>query len=298
MTVKLQGYLKRIQNVYSRLTIHDALLNQEGLVNDVVIVNGDLVCRFGKHEWAAENLRQEYNCLAVARRHVEIPLPVWTWHDDDFISYRLLGGIPLQRYHIMQAGTASRQALAEQLGSFLWQLHTIPIHDLEAQGIEPSVTNRSRTHWRQMYAEVQQELFPLLMNSARQWVHQHFTPLVDDPAFLEGPQTLMHGDLSTYHLLYNPDEKRLTGVIDFGTAGLGDPACDLAGIIEEYGESFLRDLESYYPQIGALIERARFWAGTLELQWLLGGLRNPDDPSWFAVHIGRARDVMPIGSSW
>jgi aminoglycoside 2''-phosphotransferase len=298
MTVKLQGYLKRIQNVYSHLTIHEAVLNQEGLVNDVVIVNGDLVCRFGKHEWAAENLRHEYNCLALARRHVELALPAWTWHDEDFISYELIRGIPLQRYHVMEAGTATRQALAEQLGSFLSQLHTIPIHELEAQGIEPSVTNRSPRQWLRMYAEVQQELFPLLMASARQWVHHHFTPLLDDPAFLEGRQTMMHGDLATYHLLYNPDENRLEGVIDFGTAGLGDPACDLAGIIEEYGESFLCDLDPYYREIGALIERARFWAGNLELEWLLGGLHNPDDPSWFAVHIGRARDVMPIGSGW
>jgi hypothetical protein len=32
-------------------------------------------------------------------------------------------------------------------------------------------------------------------------------------------------------------------------------------------------------------------------QWLLGGLRS-GDASWFAVHIGQARDVMPVGSGW
>jgi hypothetical protein len=45
------------------------------------------------------------------------------------------------------------------------------------------------------------------------------------------------------------------------------------------------------------MECARFWAGTLELQWVLGGIRT-GDLSWFMVHIESARDVMPVGSGW
>ncbi len=89
----------------------------------------------------------------------------------------------------------------------------------------------------------------------------------------------------------------MTGVIDFGTAGLGDPACDVSILINNYGESFVRRVSQHYPAIGSMIERARFWAGTVELQWVLGGIRT-GDLSWFTVHIGHARDVMPIGSGW
>jgi aminoglycoside 2''-phosphotransferase len=108
----------------------------------------------------------------------------------------------------------------------------------------------------------------------------------------------MNGDLGPYHLLYNPQTRRLNGVIDFGTAGLGDPATDFGCLIDQFGETFVRLMAPTYPDMAQHIERARFWAGTLELQWLLGGLRYPDEPDWFMVHIGRARDVLPIGSGW
>lgn len=45
------------------------------------------------------------------------------------------------------------------------------------------------------------------------------------------------------------------------------------------------------------IDRVRFWAGMLELQWLLRGLRDGMQ-DMLVVHIGRKRDVLPIGSGW
>ncbi len=53
----------------------------------------------------------------------------------------------------------------------------------------------------------------------------------------------------------------------------------------------------FSPEIGDVIERIRFWAGSMELQRVLGGIRT-GDLSWFTVHIGCARDVMPAGSGW
>ena len=67
-------------------------------------------------------------------------------------------------------------------------------------------------------------------------------------------------------------------------AGWGDPATDSACLIDVYGETFLRRLATHCPAIEEHIERARFWAGTLELQWFLTGLRSKG-VSWFTVHM-------------
>jgi aminoglycoside 2''-phosphotransferase len=98
-------------------------------------------------------------------------------------------------------------------------------------------------------------------------------------------------------LLCDPTEGALIGVIDFGTAGTGDPAQDFGMLINMYGESLVRRLSLHYKGIPDLVERARFYAGQLELFWMLGGLRS-GNKSWFAVHLGRARDALPIGSGW
>jgi aminoglycoside 2''-phosphotransferase len=126
---------------------------------------------------------------------------------------------------------------------------------------------------------------------------RHFEPVLADEDWLAYPPAFIHGDMSAYHILYDPAARQINAVIDFGVAGVGDPANDIALMINCFGEVFLRRMARYYPEIGSLIERARFMAGVLELEWVLSGLRTKD-LSMFTVHLGRARDMMPLGSGW
>ena len=80
-------------------------------------------------------------------------------------------------------------------------------------------------------------------------------------------------------------------------AGIGDPADDFALIINQYGESFLRRMNHTYSEIREHIARARFRAGTLELQWVLRGIQKGEN-DMFVVHIGRSRDMLPVDVEW
>ncbi len=128
-----------------------------------------------------------------------------------------------------------------------------------------------------------------------------FAPVLDgqlnicehDPALIYNDLAAHHAK-STFNILFDPAAKRINGIVDFGAARLGDPASDFALVMSVFGESFLRRLQVFYPAIEGSLDRARFWAGVLELEWIAEGLRTKD-ASWFTVHIGRARDVMPIG---
>ncbi len=296
-------YRQEIMRVEPNLPLETVEINSEGLVNNVLIVNGRRVFRFPKHDWAIEDLRQEAACLTLARQHLDMPLPLWTVYESErlshpFVAYNWIPGEALTRHTLLRLPLAEQQAIALQLGTFLHQLHTVPLAEVNDMGIRPSVTNRSPEKWQKLYDDVKEKLFPYLMAFAREWVEQHFAPALTNPNFMAYEPAFMNGDLGPYHLLYNPDTRRLNGIIDFGTAGVGDPAADFACLIDQFGETFVRLMNPHYPNIQHHIERARFWAGTLELQWLLGGLSNPDQPDWYMVHIGRARDALPIGSGW
>ena len=300
---KTAVYLQQISLSEPELTIQTTDFNGEGLVNDVLIINGRRVFRFPKHDWAVDHLWQEVECLSTAAQHVTMRLPHWAIYDGElldfpFVGYDWIPGEALTRHTLLRLPPPEQQALAEQLGTFLHQLHTVPVSDLAAAGIRPSVTNRTPEQWQKLYQDVQVKLFPYLMKFARDWVEQHFAPMLDNPDFMACAQLFINGDLGGYHLLYNPETQRLNGIIDFGTAGLGDPATDFACLLDQFGETFIRQMTPFYPDIERHIERARFWAGTLELQWLLAGLRYPDEPDWFMTHIGRARDILPVGSGW
>jgi aminoglycoside 2''-phosphotransferase len=290
----LSLYVERIRECFPTLTISAVRFNPDGLTNHVFIVNDELVFRFPKNEQAKQALDREAQVLDLVRRHVSLPVPYFERQEEDFVMYRFLPGQPLYRHDLLRQDNNTQDQIAEQLATFLQQLHTIPQHQLQAAGLTLAPAENRTAYWRQRLQEFEQELHPFLWADQKAWIHQLFTPLLegtlDMMAFLPA---LVHDDLASYHILYDPTTCQLSGVIDFGVAGLGDPADDFALIINTCGESFLRRMARFYPEILPALDRARFKAGALELEWALNGVR-ANDPNWFLVHLGRARDVLPI----
>lgn len=88
--------------------------------------------------------------------------------------------------------------------------------------------------------------------------------------------TLIHGDFGASNILWDPESKKVTGIIDFGGSGLGDPAYDFAGILSSYGEDFLDLCTDLYPGGNEIRERVKFYKSTFALQEALHGIENND----------------------
>lgn len=290
-------YLNHIRRTFPNLVLDDVHINRDGMVNVSVIVNRERVFRFPRAEWAVALLHQEMNALDLVRKYVDVPTPNWDYRTDEMVSYPFIPGEPLLTDDLLRMSELEKEAVAEPLALFLKQMHAIPMSEVKAAQIQRSDTARTVDDWLQFYEDVQKHLFPLMWADGREWVRRHFAPLLADYALLDHTPAFMNGDLATYHLLFDRQTRRFNGVIDFGTAGIGDPAVDFCAIINQYGESFLRRMSRRYPEIAEHIERARFWAGTMELQWVLRGLQN-EDKGMLVVHIGRMRDLLPVGSGW
>ena len=288
-------YLRKIRAVYPNLSLEHLELNRDGLINDVVIVDGKLVSRFPRTEWAKNILAHEARVLDVAQCHVGSHLPRFEHLEEDFASYSLIEGEPLSRETLLQIGYPLQERIVGQLGTFLQRLHGVPKDALDDARLSSSGTIRTREDWLAFYEQLEGVLLPHLWRHQREWVSEHFAPVLEDELDLRFEPALIHGDLATYHLLLDPSASRLSGVIDFGTAGLGDPATDIATLQHYYGENIVRRMEPTYPQLPEFIDRARFWAGTLELQWALTGVLDNDIPMLLA-HVGAARDVQLLGA--
>jgi aminoglycoside 2''-phosphotransferase len=248
------------------------------------------VFRFPKSDAAKTALLIEASILNRVRDHVEMSVPAPTIYEDSFSLHTRIDGEPLFRHQLLTQSETVQANLARQLAQFLQQLHSTSIHDLPA-----AEAARSREDWLRLYDTVQRELFPLMMRHSQTVTQYLFEPVLNTPDFLDYTPGLIHGDLAQYHILVDPVTYRINGVIDFGVAGIGDPAVDIGLIINVYGESFVSRMMSFYPAINSYIDRARFYAGTLELQWVLGGVRS-GDLSWFTVHLDRARDMLAYGT--
>ncbi|WP_348519841.1 phosphotransferase [Bacillus sp. 165] len=76
-------------------------------------------------------------------------------------------------------------------------------------------------------------------------------------------------------ILWDAMGNTITGVIDFGGAGLGDPAYDFAGLLS-YDEEFFTMIAEEYSGIDHMVTRMHFYKSTFALQEALFGIENDD----------------------
>jgi aminoglycoside 2''-phosphotransferase len=283
----LAKYEPRIREICPGLSINSITYNGEGLINDVLIVNHDTVFRFAKNDHGVTALQAEVQLLALIRPFVtlDIPNPFYVGHG--VVAYRLLAGETLSRDILLSLSPQDKQTLADQLGDFLRALHSIPMDETAPRTPAPVTP----AHWVRIRQAVEEKVYPFLMAHQVEWSRSLFNSVLNEPGAFEYAPCLIHGDLGTYHILFDQQSRRVSGIIDFGVSGLGDPAMDLGNLIQTYGESFVSRLQVRYPEIEQLMKRARFYAQAVELQWALSGIVTGEQ-LWFLAHLGGARDVQ------
>ncbi len=291
MIVQTSNLKSRVRDILPDVEIQSIEVHQEGLVNDVVIVNGAWVIRFTKTEFARELMDIECQLLNFLEPLLPLPIPKPEKIDQDVLVYPHLKGREFLREIWAGASPEQQQDLADQLGRFLHTLHTTPTGELSWE-IPHTLAPVTHDTWVDIYERLLVKVQPLLLPYQVEWMEALFDQALKVSDFFDFEPVLVHGDLAPYHILYSQEAGRLSAVIDFGTAGLGDPASDLGNLISSYGETLVSRIEKTYPDFCNLLPRARFYAQAIELQWVLLGVESGED-YWFTAHLGGARDIGP-----
>lgn len=280
---------EQIHKIMPNLEISAYELHQEGLINDVLIVNNEWVFRFSKTDWARELMANEDRLMVYLGPRLPLLIPNTVKRADGVIVYQHLVGEHFLRQSWLGVDEAGKQAFADQLGAFLYVLHSVDPAEMDWEVLH-SYAPVTRETWLEIHDRVVDQVYPLLLPHQVEWVEGLFVPALTRPDFFEFKPALVHGDLAPYHILYDPEGNRLTAVIDFGVAGLGDPATDLGSLLNYYGEALVTKLGKTYPGLQEFMDRARFYAQAIELQWVLLGLES-GEKYWFTSHLGSARDI-------
>jgi len=275
------SYIEHIKQVYPNLVIEDSYLNGLGQNNDVLIINNSLVFRFPKYENGISALIKETALLEYLKNIISIPIPHPTYYSFErlepgkvFAGYNLIEGEPFWKESLEKIETPEMISnLASQLVAFLTELHSVSEEKVRsALNLKP---NHPKVEMTELFEKIQTKLFPYIRKEAQNEINHSFGTFLNGN-LLNLKTTLIHGDFGSSNILWNPENHRISGIIDFGSSGIGDPAYDFAGILASYGKEFFDLCIDKYPNGKGISERVLFYKSTFALQEALHGIENHD----------------------
>jgi aminoglycoside phosphotransferase (APT) family kinase protein len=194
-----------------------------------------------------------------------------------FAAHRLIAGVPVDEIRAEFV-----PLLARQIAAALGGIHSVPERAARAAGVESAEGNEaSSNEWIRSNLTILSQIRDIDPTVARAvtWAGQTRIP----DAFFKGPLRFIHQDLSPDHLLADPDTGRLTGIIDWTDAMLGDAARDFVFLVAWRGWSFAEEVLRHYPhQVDeGFRDRLRFMARLLT-------------PIWLALAVQRGTEVEKL----
>ncbi|WP_293954810.1 macrolide 2'-phosphotransferase [uncultured Corynebacterium sp.] len=209
------------------------------------------VLRIPRHPTVMQRAASEAAVLKVVARHLSVEVPNWQIHTPELIAYPLLPGTP--GLELNDQGepiwnvNVSAPAYVDSLARVIAEIHAIPVTAVPLP--QPSL-EQVRENWRTDIDRVTAH-FPVdnaLLTRWQTWI--------DDASYWPGHTVLTHGEIYAGHTLV--DNSQITGVIDWTTASINDPARDL--MMQQMSgtpESFERFLRQYVEHGGQIWPRIR-----------------------------------------
>ncbi|MEC3957349.1 phosphotransferase [Nocardia sp. CDC153] len=175
------------------------------------------------------------------RLPLPVPIPELVSESPFVVRHAVVRGEPIDSY------TAEN---GEALGRFLRALHSTPPGEATELGLPADTHTRRERAWAD--TRCRREVLPLLPDS----LTSPATALLD--RILAAPaDTVVHADLGPEHVL--AEAGRISGIIDFGDAHLGDPAIDFAWALFGTSPEFADALTETYGVTPELRARAQDW---------------------------------------
>jgi aminoglycoside 2''-phosphotransferase len=227
----------------------------------------DVEAQYMKEAWLLPRLASGLQLKVPEPLFVKLSLP-----PPLFIGYKLIPGSPLRSVDVAGCGFST---YSDPLGDFLRSLRAYPIQ--EAQTHMPILDGDD---WRRRYVvfneNIHHRLHMRIEDRIFREVDAVFEAFLSDRRNFTFKPTLIHGDLSSDHILHDKATYSLTGVIDWGDSVFGDPAFDLTGLLGDYGSSFCDNVLQGLSQSDSMLLRAEFYLRLTPFYKALHGLRVRD----------------------
>jgi aminoglycoside phosphotransferase (APT) family kinase protein len=246
-----------------------------GQFHDVVLA-GDVAYRFARDEPSRRALPAVASLLAaLGRAGLPVPFPLSAGPvpgppGQCYLPLSRITGEPLGPV----SGPRAEQAVVAELAGLLDRLAGLGADSL-IQGLIPRA---GPDQWTAFAGQVRDVLYPLMSGPGRSRADAELAAVT---ALAPSGAALVHGDLGGANLLWTSPAglPRLSGVLDWDGACIGDQASDLASIAVTVGWPLAARIDSRRGGARPLLADARVIAATFALQQALPAALSGDQAS-------------------
>jgi len=241
-----------------------------GCYTDAVYIDDDLIGLFLRGDQRFSPQRTVDIC-DVIRNRISLSLPLAVARAEGALICERISGTPLYRVPLNRLQRVQFIECARGLGSFLAELQSIPIDELAHLDLMDRSKDHSVTVVDETVGRFITDVAPQLMYPAVEWLREHCMSM-EDEELADWEPVLQHGELAPPHILFDFEAGHLSGIIDFGEVGIGDPADELFWLIWSYGQTFVDEVVAEQPSLMRHYRRARFLMGFHMIRWCLQGI--------------------------
>ena len=278
-------------------------------------VGDEWIFRFAYNAEGSRSLELESRLLPALAPSVHMPIPriVYSGRAQasglGYVGYPKLGGAELTRERLYSLAPTVQDLCAVDLAACLRDLHSFGREQALLLGVAECGYPFCRTETgivmgaaEDLYAGQLARLlsFPELDGEVGGFCEELCRSLIEDSRHPVLPPALVHGDLSSEHVLFDASSQRLTGVIDFTDVLVTTPLLDFVYLYSSYGEPFLSRVLAVYlgdatslSTVMAAILRLHAWYTAIRLLWALDN----DYHEGIEARLHRLRDLaLSVGT--
>ncbi len=236
-----------IRENHPELDIASFRRDTEGWSFDTFEVNGEYIFRFAGSERSKANMRREIALLPTLAKHLGFRIPDFRFINLrlPYVGYRKIEGTLLDKCDL------SSDALARHTAECILQIHSFPRETALGLGV------RSKDwliDYKELFGRIKAECYGHLDGDVCDSASEYIEGFLGNRENFGFTPRFIHRDLSAEtHILCSGD--RVTGIIDWEDACIGDPAIDFTGILWDCGEDFAERVIGHYEDLGGTVDR-------------------------------------------
>lgn len=260
------------------IVINDIALIGEGYDSKAYLVNNEFVfkVKFSANEKKGyEKEKAIYDFLnKKTDTRIHIPQIEYSYIGDEvsILGYKEIKGTFLTPDIYSKLSKGEQDLLKQDIARFLRQLHDLDYNEISSYTID------NKQNVLEEYQLIKETIYDSFTDTEKQYI-ENFMKRLHSTTIFDGRKCLCHNDFSCNHLLLD-ENNRLTGVIDFGDAGIIDEYCDFIYLLEdsdeEIGHEFGEDILKLYGNIDIL--KAKEYQDVVEqyypIETIVYGIKN------------------------